>query len=1080
MEKTLVPVSAVVMFCALTASAADLTVSDEPKVDYAESVALTTATEPIAPGVASGIKAPVFWIDAATTNGWAVTNGVVYAVPSRVGNRFLTSDRTVGHFKGWAANDKPGADIIAPEKPRLVTDAEGLVPGVALDFGQRSASASTGRRALAFNAVAEGEGCSPSNLLVNIGTVIMVAKPNGSSAYFPLGGGFGNVKHTGDNWLHGNEATEMANGTDTPLTAPLLRSGDSAAPASAYNAILRHDGVPTTISTSGWKGGWEVMSFMPTNADLRATGFGVSRETGYGYGYAGGFSVAEMMIFDTLLTTPEVEEIEAYLQNKWFGRQPAGRGGNARIGWLHVAGKESKVGDISADVASGDTLTVDRLQGGRLGATLTKTGAGRLVLREVSRFGGDVAVESGTVAFPAKPVPTLAELPADAFAHFDASDLTTLDYDADTMKVSFWSNTTARTIGGEAFGLRQTDAGQRPTLVPDALGSGLNILNFGSINEGPNLFFSKASKQAVSTVTSVSTIIGFFGAQSSGGHLFGGSDSTDVTRYAWTRTTGYCSWSSGLLNPDNPIATATPEVLCPTNGATILLDGVKCARTDSYRHPGYQVLAITQPGGIARYFSKGSIGGGHTGGMRVGELFVFRRSLTEAELRDISAYLEKKWLGRVSPGYRDAAFPASRLERLVSTGTAVVDVPADATVRVGVFGGSGAFVKTGEGTVEAERIVSTGAISVNAGQLKVVAANDPGEALCQVAAGAALHFDACDTSRMEFCSNGGSDTCLSRWYSKVGSRYAYYYTSARAPVLKSVGGLNVVDFGETVTETGRHLTFDTSCDSVRSVFKVWKSTRPSPILLGSNMSLGEALAQTEPYDFLGGNGGQLLRGTSYISPVVDSVYTNGVPAKGSYIVGGAGFHLTELHLNKGLHASAIACDRRTSSAGGEEVGELIVYERSLTDREKVATRNYLMKKWFAKEDKDLTPLPAAVPVTNEIATLVIAAGAGVSLGGTTTIGELDAVVGAASARIAVDGTFVIPAGLKVNIVGDLPDGDVDIPLVAANAFEGTSRANLRSAEFTNVPEGRRKPKLVVENGVLLLRFKEIGLAVIVR
>ena len=1064
------------------ASAVDLTIGDVPKVDYSESVVLTTSTAPVGDTLPSGIEDPIFWLDASDTNDWTIAaDGKVTEVPSKVGSRKLTTDLTTGHFKGWpnTSTSNQGWYYIVPSSPRMITDETELAKGVSLDFGIRSSSSSTGRRAMVFDAVTvPADATSASNLLVNIGTVVMVVKPNVASAYFPLGGGFGNVSHSGDSWLRNTDSTETGSATEDSLAAAMFRLGDGYAPSNACFAVIRHDGQPTSARDMGWMGSWEVLSFMPKAADLRATGLGVARETAYGYGYAGGFRVAEMLIFGSLLPKSDVERIEAYLQKKWFGQAPAATGGNAQIGWLHVSKKEATACTVTANVGEGDTLTVDRLQGGRYDGALVKNGAGTLAVKNTAGFGGPVTLNGGTLAFPARAVPTLADLPSDAYAHFDASDLSTVTYDEETLTVSQWTNTTARTLAGMPFGLCQSDASKRPTLRKDALGSGLNILDFGAVASGPFLSFTSLSDGTVRTVDKVATVVGVIGAQNSGGggHLFGYPGNTASSAGGWNRNAGWCSWGSTLLSPTCLIEADSTEPIYATNDL-IVIDGVRAPHDSGYRHPGYQVAAIRMPGAIARRLASSSIGGGHTGGMRVGELFIFRRILTELEMRDITAYLENKWFGRTSPGYRAAVTNIPQLAKVSVEAASSIDVPSESTVRLGALTGTdvGTLTKTGAGTLAVEQLDTTGAVAVAEGTLKIVAKNDPGANLCQVAAVASLHLDACDTNRMDL-SVSGDDTRVNDWYSQSGSGYAW--SNSRSPYLRlnAFGpGLNAVDFGDSYSSTSPYLLLDTSRDSVRSVFAVWQTaTKSSPLLGSCKTLLPEAATQCEPYDFIRETTtGALLAGKTFQYTNVDSVYTNGVLSSYRYTPQELPCHLVELHLKTGFHASSLTTDRSHASAGGQKLGEIIIYERKLTEREKVATRNYLMRKWFGKTDEELTPLPDPEPVVHNIGSLTVAQGATVQLSGTVSIAELCVDGGATAPAFSVDGTFAIAEGQVVTLSHPelLPAGaNFTVPILSAAAFTGSDRANLKTAVINGLPDGR-PAKLTVEGGMLVLDFR---------
>ena len=85
------------------------------------------------------------------------------------------------------------------------------------------------------------------------------------------------------------------------------------------------------------------------------------------------------------------------------------------------------------------------------------------------------------------------------------------------------------------------------------------------------------------------------------------------------------------------------------------------------------------------------------------------------------------------------------------------------------------------------------------------------------------------------------------------------------------------------------------------------------------------------------------------------IFTNGVAVSGTMVPLADVFTLMEFHPAGCAHVSMLGIDREVFRLnGGMRVAEIVLYERELTDREKLATRNYLMKKWFGKE-------PAALP-----------------------------------------------------------------------------------------------------------------------
>jgi autotransporter-associated beta strand protein len=1057
----------------------ELAVGDRATVDYAEPVVLSVQTESVGASIPDSLARPVFWLDSSDVSAWTVSeNGQVSCVVSKEGSRTLTGDLREGHFKGWPANDNSDAALVLPSKPVLIADPAGLFPFKVLDFGARAS-----RRALVFDANG-----SSSNLLTNIGTVIAVINPT-AGAYFPLGGGFGNAALTGDSWLRESDYATTGAGTDALWTSPLLRFAEPAmVPDDAARAVVRHNGQATAADTTGWPGGWEIMSFMPKSANLRATGLGIAREKGYGAGYSGGFMIAEMLIFDRQLPLADVRSVEAYLQKKWFGAAPAGFGGEADVGWVHAGASGATACPVTVNVDEGERLTIERLQGGRLGAALVKNGAGDLALEDVSGFGGEVEINGGSISFSGRPVPTLQDVVGKAYAHFDACDVATLRISEDAEgkeRVSAWSNTCDTTLYGQAFGLRSLQDVRRPTLLRNALGANLNILDFNAFQSqsAASMVFSELAAQApvARVVPCVTTVIGVFGAQDNGGgHLFSSSSVDDGVR-AWSRPVNWPGYAHSLLGTSAAIRTNTAYELWPTN-SFVLLNGVKAPSNAGYRHSGYQTVSLRMPGANIRELARGELG--LQGGLRVGELFVFRRVLTETEMRDVSAYLEAKWFNRTAPGYRNAECRVPRLGKVTVGGSSSIAVASGDEVRIKTLAGSAALVKNGGGTLSVENVGMTGGIDVKEGVLKLTLPDDEEEEPCRIARGASLHFDACDTDTLTIGQDGENEV-VTAWRSKSGGGSAYNAVG-RSPVWQQNQkgeGLSVLDFGETFGASGKYLAFDTSRDAVRSVFAVWQAKGSSAPLLGSINTVAEAAATALPYDFLRDGNGALFRWFAHTKPFIQSVWVNGEQSEYNYIAQDKGFHLAEVHLSAGFHASALGAERYASQAGGLSIGEVIIYERELTEREKVATRNYLMRKWFGTEPQ---ALPSREVPGCAVGSLEIAGGGSVDLAGSVAPAEasFEVEVLAASAKMTVAGVFTVPTGMSVRLLDadSLPDLDqVDIPLVTATGFANAERSVLGSAVISGLADERRKAALVVSGNTLFVRVsKRKGFCCVIR
>ena len=87
------------------------------------------------------------------------------------------------------------------------------------------------------------------------------------------------------------------------------------------------------------------------------------------------------------------------------------------------------------------------------------------------------------------------------------------------------------------------------------------------------------------------------------------------------------------------------------------------------------------------------------GGLRLGEFIAYERSLSEEEIRDVSAYLMRKWL----PAEKSQKTDLGGLYLKASTAQTVA-VPEGRLAQVGeIHAKAGAFVKDGAGTLALPR-----------------------------------------------------------------------------------------------------------------------------------------------------------------------------------------------------------------------------------------------------------------------------------------------------------------------------------------------------------------------------------------
>ena len=225
-----------------------------------------------------------------------------------------------------------------------------------------------------------------------------------------------------------------------------------------------------------------------------------------------------------------------------------------------------------------------------------------------------------------------------------------------------------------------------------------------------------------------------------------------------------------------------------------------------------------------------------------------------------------------------------------------------------------------------------------------------------------LHLDASNSASLVLDANNR----VSRWNDADGGpNYVAQTTGTLQPtsVVDSTLGRRVVDFGPFVSgTTGQWLQFKDSTgtnlniSTIRSVFIVMK---------GGNHILGD----DNNYHFHRGSdfvsGTSPLWSNSYASAFIKNgqTYLNGgaTPINGTTTAMPAGYWLASVITTGTVEASRLACDR-TLRSGGQQIAEVLIYDRALTDPERQATETYLMKKWVADQTPPVITVPSAMTV----------------------------------------------------------------------------------------------------------------------
>ena len=134
---------------------ADTVITDNPsKISVAASTTFSASTTKQT-DYPSGLPTPIFWFDAGQTNGWVFSGNTVTKIPSLVGDRYLTTDQTVGHFKSWTVTGATYVDSVADLGGRPAIDfgevhyGGASAPGLVFDGRSLAESAAASKAPIA-------------------------------------------------------------------------------------------------------------------------------------------------------------------------------------------------------------------------------------------------------------------------------------------------------------------------------------------------------------------------------------------------------------------------------------------------------------------------------------------------------------------------------------------------------------------------------------------------------------------------------------------------------------------------------------------------------------------------------------------------------------------------------------------------------------------------------------------------------------------------------------------------------------------------------------------------------------------
>ena len=967
-KKPIVALVALLVSC--VAFATDYQVADTQKLVLTTGDIVEPASQILSQDALPDVATPIFRFDAKNPTGWefdAIDQTKIVRIPSLVGSRFLSVNNDGGDFAGYV----PNAPTFLSADPTL-----GGAPCV--DFGDIGS-----QKALLFNAV------GGINALSDIGTVFAVFNSEKGGGAF-LGGGSGDnggAENKGNCWLRG-VASSVNNMWDVADPwSPVFRyyaggTGNDVGDLRGVMGVVYHDGQATCPWRSGFSGGWEVITVQPTEVGLSAAGVGLGYARS-GWASSGGQRIAELVIYGEKLTDADRAKVEAYLEKKWLNRDLRGWNGNATVDLVRASKNASESyltngATVEANVADGNALTINRLFGGRGGfATFTANGSGTLKVGDMGGYMGTVKLNGCKLDLTKKSIPSA--LPNGAVLRFDATEVDSLVSETDAeglARVKRWTNLTDFTYNGSRLVLApdpNASYADRTPWIRTGLAAGNVAIDFGPKASGGNyLVLCKAEAPATKvTLPNVMTVVAVVSPHSGATCMVGafdGNGAHEQTSTCYFNASDYNRpWTAPLFF-DKPLLSLNPS-LTGAKDNTAFIDGIKRDQSAGYPHPGWQVVAFRGPGSAIA--SVGASGHHYYGGgaMALGEIVMYARPLSDDELRDASAYLSAKWFGRELPGYCKPTARANvpDVNQMEVTAASEINVAKGETVRIASLSVKAQLTKTGDGTLEVGTFVDEGAgIVLRGGKVKAASSSEPSS--CDIpAVGPSAWFDASDESSFITVAANERDQG-GMWDDRTGRNCAFMnrVSANNQPWINRTDTLNgrqVVDFG--ISGSWRFLKFGVPLDGIKAAFVVWGSQAGGGTLLGhydgqdfANDGMDDFRRVTYP------SKDDLILNESTLSQHVwgGKICLNGVETPFRETKPSGDWDLVEVYPAGAAHASAFAFSRGGEVTGGQRLAEVILYERELSENEKIATRNYLRKKWFGANAQELQPVPAATAI----------------------------------------------------------------------------------------------------------------------
>ncbi len=402
--------------------------------------------------------------------------------------------------------------------------------------------------------------------------------------------------------------------------------------------------------------------------------------------------IYESIYYTNTLTQAEIEQVRAYLMKKWLNAEVA----HERLPDGTAALEDVAAGDATVYARPGGAVVVQNVSGA---GELVTAGAGEVCVDDLSDATRDVHVTAGTLkvrSFAADGVP------GDPYFHGDADDADSFTFN-DQSQITAWADVR----GGD--NTVATWNRYKPLLRVDASLAGHKAIDFGAMQTSN--YYLDYRCMMLPEFDGIRTVFSVLDTTNGGGPLLAATAPSKQGYVRNGRLWGLARARNGASDPIvlpgywyaqlAPASTTENKfsVGLDRAGATrTRLNGTDVSGTITGYTGGWDMvsLATHDPVVVSSIGEEYYASYWRGGGFQLGEYILYRENLSAETVKRVEAYLNKKWFGRETPGYRPATMGAVTVDA-GATLTVVGEAPLTVKSLAGAGTVSGKVEMSGAG-----------------------------------------------------------------------------------------------------------------------------------------------------------------------------------------------------------------------------------------------------------------------------------------------------------------------------------------------------------------------------------------------